>query len=329
MALTVTTSRQIESFHEGKVPKHIIDQYVSIKTHSSKYKSPAGNQQIREVMGSTNKAYCRLFELISRKIKNIQGSKPSPIISIQITNRLLAEYTDDRTLYNTLKQYVIANNEQRFSINISRDNMHAEMYYNYITEVTDIDVNSRYLDVGCGDGYKTGIIGNKLGLSSTNIYGADVPNWGHYDETERNSNITFNFILAGKLPYDDNYFDIISAFMVLHHIEELEETLKEIHRCLTPGGIFVVREHDTVDDIDWMLNDIEHGIYTVALQHKCSANWRPFPSGYYAKYYAMLEWEVIMDRFGFELVSKGYDTISIKFDVSPTRYCHMIFRKKK
>ena len=45
---------------------------------------------------------------------------------------------------------------------------------------------------------------------------------------------------AEKIPFPDQYFDIISSFNSLDHIEDLEKASREIHRTLKTGGILLI-----------------------------------------------------------------------------------------
>jgi ubiquinone/menaquinone biosynthesis C-methylase UbiE len=44
---------------------------------------------------------------------------------------------------------------------------------------------------------------------------------------------------AERLPYDDNAFDLVVGHAVLHHIPDVELSLREVIRVLKPGGRFV------------------------------------------------------------------------------------------
>jgi len=45
---------------------------------------------------------------------------------------------------------------------------------------------------------------------------------------------------AESLPFQDNSFDYVLSFGVLHHIPSTEAGLKEVHRVLKPGGIAMI-----------------------------------------------------------------------------------------
>jgi SAM-dependent methyltransferase len=47
-----------------------------------------------------------------------------------------------------------------------------------------------------------------------------------------------------RLPFPDATFDVVFARAVLHHMRDLDDACREVHRVLKPGGIFVAaREH--------------------------------------------------------------------------------------
>lgn len=45
---------------------------------------------------------------------------------------------------------------------------------------------------------------------------------------------------AANLPFDDNSFDKVYSFGVLHHTPDIEKCINEVHRVLKPGGVFVM-----------------------------------------------------------------------------------------
>src|SRR6185436_14103404 len=44
---------------------------------------------------------------------------------------------------------------------------------------------------------------------------------------------------AESIPYDDDTFDLVVGHAVLHHIPDVEQSLREVMRVLKPGGRFV------------------------------------------------------------------------------------------
>jgi SAM-dependent methyltransferase len=48
--------------------------------------------------------------------------------------------------------------------------------------------------------------------------------------------------IDGGLPFEDNAFDLITCFGVLHHIPNVTHVVSELYRCLASGGYALVRE---------------------------------------------------------------------------------------
>jgi len=45
---------------------------------------------------------------------------------------------------------------------------------------------------------------------------------------------------AEKIPFPDGYFDIVSSFNSLDHIDDLDKSIKELIRVIAPGGLFLL-----------------------------------------------------------------------------------------
>lgn len=101
-------------------------------------------------------------------------------------------------------------------------------------------MNKKHLDLGCGSNPRNP-------YNATDLYGIDI--------LERHNSKSLNFtykssnVILEKIPFDDNYFDSISAYDFIEHIPRLIykdgsivlpfiELMNEIYRVLKPGGIF-------------------------------------------------------------------------------------------
>ena len=62
---------------------------------------------------------------------------------------------------------------------------------------------------------------------------------------ERNKDLFITYVKAqptGELPFNDDYFDLVTCFDTLHHIANVSKVVKEIYRCTMRGGYVLVRE---------------------------------------------------------------------------------------
>lgn len=92
------------------------------------------------------------------------------------------------------------------------------------------------LDIGCGEGANT----RKLAERGARIQGVDIaPTFiRHAREAEALSplGVVYHVGDAAALPFKDETFDFVTAFMSLMDVAEQQEALREANRVLKPGG---------------------------------------------------------------------------------------------
>ena len=93
---------------------------------------------------------------------------------------------------------------------------------------------NKALDVGCGSGN----VYFKLEPFFEKVYGLDIST-----KMAIEKGITPNLLYEGdceNMPYDKNSFDAMTAYGVVHHLEDPIHFFKEAHRTLRDGGIFYI-----------------------------------------------------------------------------------------
>lgn len=112
--------------------------------------------------------------------------------------------------------------------------------------------NNKILDIGCGAG-RTTINLFKEGYSF--ITGLDVADnlLDYAKKYSQENNLNINFVLgdATKLDFPDNTFDTVifsyNGMQCIPKKENRDKVLKEIHRVLKTGGIYIFTAHDRDD----------------------------------------------------------------------------------
>ena len=162
-----------------------------------------------------------------------------------------------------------------------------------------------YMDIGCGDGSTTSEIGKTVfKLDKENIIGIDVESWAGHDHADAVvDSITFRQIeTPGIFPVETDSVDAVTINMVLHHIPDdvLTQTMSELYRCLTVGGVIFLREHDSPNHMVDSLINIEHGLFEVSLEQLSSGD--KFQKTYYGRYKPRRDWVELFEAFGYTQV---------------------------
>ena len=97
----------------------------------------------------------------------------------------------------------------------------------------------RMLDVGCGDGSFTAVLGQRF----REVHGIDVQD--SHLETFRaavagDARYTITHMSASAMTYPDAHFETIVTIETLEHVPDLAGAAREISRVLRPGGELVI-----------------------------------------------------------------------------------------
>ncbi len=102
----------------------------------------------------------------------------------------------------------------------------------------------RTLDVGCGVGFVVGHLTNPM--YQLHPFGVDISDEAIKRARQRLSfiphvNARLQVIEDQTLPFEDDFFSLVTCFDVLEHLDpdEIDATLAEISRVLRPSGLFI------------------------------------------------------------------------------------------
>ncbi len=114
--------------------------------------------------------------------------------------------------------------------------------YSYLKEISEFKehANESVLEVGLGLG--TDIL--QFAKNGSKVYGIDLTQ-NSVDTVKKRfqlNNLDGEFRVASfkEIPYEDNTFDLVYCFGVLHHSPFMEEGIEEIRRVLKPGGKAII-----------------------------------------------------------------------------------------
>lgn len=87
--------------------------------------------------------------------------------------------------------------------------------------------------------------------------------------------MTYVTARSEQIPYPDGYFDIVSCFNAMDHVDDLDQTIAEIKRVVAKGGLFLLgvdtNHAPTIAEpiaIDWKIGDKFAPEFQVELEHQ-------------------------------------------------------------
>jgi len=230
---------------------------------------------------------------------------------------LLFKYDGGKRLINYIRTNpTLSDNEYYKMLGVLKQNLGFSKFkgqkrsvdFSLMISQLKIPSKCKILDIGTNDGVIPFYIAQKMNLSQ--IYATDIED--NFDR-KYGSLVKFKISKNGENPFDVK-FNIITLFMVLHHVEDCDSFLKNVHDSLSDNGYLIIREHNVRTKIDKKLIDVQH-LY----------NERVFGYGvYFKKYDSMWSWRKKITKVGFKHVRlKSYPRIRN----NPTKYYHDIFVK--
>ena len=100
--------------------------------------------------------------------------------------------------------------------------------------------DARVLDVGCGSGWASRLLAEKA--DNGRVIGIDISDEMirvARDLSHGFSNLDFQVASAESLPFEDGEFSHAFSMESLYYYADMISALKEIHRVLKPGGLFM------------------------------------------------------------------------------------------
>ena len=116
-------------------------------------------------------------------------------------------------------------------------------------------VTGKVVDIGFGSGDFLRVLNEKSTDDKLTIYGLDYSKAA----VARAKRIIpqGNFIAgeAYKLPYDDNFFDLVACLQTLEHLDNPQKAVKEFDRVCAPGGLILISiPNGDLDDFEGHVN---------------------------------------------------------------------------
>lgn len=159
--------------------------------------------------------------------------------------------------------YKDINNQEDFNSTAGR----AESRIKNIATWLEPYKGKKYLDIGCSEAGITEAVADYLNI-------IDKPGYAYATDIALSKNlpkdneIIFSTNTPDNLDYPDKKFDLITAFMALHHFTHVPQMINEMYRVLKPKGILIIREHDSNDPAFAAFLDFVHLMYATILHNE-------------------------------------------------------------
>jgi 2-polyprenyl-3-methyl-5-hydroxy-6-metoxy-1,4-benzoquinol methylase len=226
---------------------------------------------------------------------------------------------DDKSYYNSLRMWFHANVQSKFSreeIMQMRIRKRIQEFEEMFSKIGATATGKLYLDFGSGDASITSGLTRHFNFSA---HACDVKAWHGMQHAPRHKNVKFKYVTrAGDIPFNTQ-FDIVSCLMVLHHLRNPINVIKDIHAHLKPGGLFILREHDVANRTTAELCDVEHALHDLVTDDKPQL-YEEFVRDYIGDYHSKDYWQTVVGDIGFQCVYGSEPR-------GPTRYTYLVFRK--
>ncbi len=203
------------------------------------------------------------------------------------------EYFSTDDIRNSKKNYIAEILKDHVGRNL-QDGFAADLVIRYANDIFDRQKNNlNILDCGVGNAEFAKQL-NVRGLK--NVYGLDVDNYLSEDNKNFIKDFKISDLNCEKIPWQDNFFDIITAWCVLPHLENPHFFIREALRVLRPGGLLIV--------------SIPHILSKASLKY--FKKNKDFP-----RYLSSTNHITVFTPGSFKNLTKGFDVVNMEYLVDP------------
>lgn len=114
----------------------------------------------------------------------------------------------------------------------------------------NLDKSINFLDIGCGRGTHIKMFMKRF---KGNFFGVDLES-----SKIENAKVFSCNLEKDKLPFQDNYFDVIFTKSAIEHVTNTHNFINEVYRTLKPGGTLVIMTPDWQSQMKNFFDDPTH-----------------------------------------------------------------------
>lgn len=107
-----------------------------------------------------------------------------------------------------------------------------------VREINKTNIET-FIDLGCYDGKLTTLVAKEA--KAKEVYGVDIDKEALEKASSKGINTYIGDLNISKLPFADNYFDMILCAGVLEYLINPDNLLREVYRVLKPEKYFILQ----------------------------------------------------------------------------------------
>jgi len=194
-----------------------------------------------------------------------------------------------------------------------------------LLETVDLKKNLSVLDLGCGLGFPLIDLSQRLGESST-IYGIDA--WNEALDRIRQkikvydiNNVKIFNVSAEKMPFENEFFDLIVSNNGINNVRDLQQTLKECWRVCKSNSqlVFTLNTEDTMKEF--------YSVYQQVLKEENLGNEiLKMREQIHSKRKPVKEIKSLVTTSGFEIREVINDSFELSFIDGTTMFNHYLIK---
>ena len=131
------------------------------------------------------------------------------------------------------KRSMIAYNKKADNYDNTSDGKFTLKFKNMLLQMIDVKDDNTVLDVACGNGRFLKMLSDKY---SFNGYGTDISDKMIEQAKLLNPSMDFSVGSCERMPFADNFFDVIITCAAYHHFPNVNNFAKEAYRVLKKNG---------------------------------------------------------------------------------------------
>lgn len=145
------------------------------------------------------------------------------------TNKCLIDCMKQNIKYNNLRNDIY---ETIYSDELFENRPGMRLIFSLIMRCANISKDTRICDIGCGHGF---LLDKIYDMCDCELYAFEgSENRVEYLKKKNKYNVLFGDMQF--LPYESNFFDVVTCLEVLEHVSDVERATKELNRVLKNDG---------------------------------------------------------------------------------------------